>query len=176
MLKGLRFAGRPGGPIHPFEDGNGRMARAITDLLLARSEESPHRFYSMSNQISLERKSYYDVLEATQRGDLDITIWLKWFLDCLERALKGSESLLSQVLSKAKFWEEQKGKSLNERQQKIINLLLDGFSGSLTSSKWAALCKCSQDTASRDIENLIHLKILRKNPGGGRSTSYSLIL
>jgi Fic family protein len=160
--------------IHPFDDGNGRMARAIADMALASSENSPQRFYSMSAQISLERNAYYDILEATQKGGLDITPWLEWFLGCLGRAFDGAEAILSSVLEKAHFWEINSAKSLNERQRKMINRLLDGFEGKLTSSKWAALTKCSQDSASRDIEDLVKSGILKKNPGGGRSTSYSL--
>jgi Fic family protein len=161
--------------IHPFDDGNGRIARAIADLALARSEGTPQRFYSMSAQIRVERKEYYDVLEATQKGDLDITSWLAWFLACLGRAIEGAETILGSVLQKARFWEAHVGESFNDRQQKILNRLLDGFEGKLTSSKWAALAKCSQDTASRDIDDLVARGILVKNPGGGRSTSYALL-
>jgi Fic family protein len=161
--------------IHPFEDGNGRIARAIADLFLAKSEDSPQRFYSMSAQICIERKDYYNILELTQKGNLDITDWLDWFLDCLDRALINSETILSSVLKKATFWENLINVNMNERQRKLLNRLLDGFEGNLTSSKWAAIAKCSQDTASRDIDELIKLKILKKNPGGGRNTSYSLL-
>lgn len=160
--------------IHPFEDGNGRIARAVTEMALARSENSPQRFYSMSSQIMSERSEYYNILEATQRGDLEITRWLFWFLDCLDRAIQGSEETLSVVLLKARFWEKFLNEKFNDRQKIILNKLLDGFEGKLTSSKWAAIGKCSQDTASRDIEDLIKRKILKKNPEGGRSTSYSL--
>jgi Fic family protein len=160
--------------IHPFEDGNGRIARAIADLELARSEHSAQRFYSMSAQIQQERTAYYDILEATQKGDLDITPWLQWFLRCLDRAFSGAETILASVLGKARFWERHAGASLNERQRTIINRLLDGFEGKLTSSKWARLCKCSQDTASRDIADLLKRGILLKDAAGGRSTSYSL--
>lgn len=160
--------------IHPFEDGNGRIARAIADQQLARSEKSAQRFYSMSAQIRKERKAYYDILEATQKGDLDITPWLEWFLGCLDRAFGGAETILGSVLSKAKFWEIHAGESFNARQHKVLNRLLDGFEGKLTSSKWAALAKCSQDTASRDIDDLLRRKILVKDAAGGRSTSYSL--
>lgn len=160
--------------IHPFEDGNGRIARAIADLALARSEQNPQRFYSMSSQIRVERKAYYDTLEATQKGGLDITDWLAWFLDCLDRALSGSESIVGNVLRKARFWETLPSDQLNERQRKVLNRLLDGFEGNLTSSKWAALTKSSQDTAGRDIDDLLKRGVLVKNPGGGRSTSYSL--
>ena len=161
--------------IHPFDDGNGRIARAIADLALSRSENTPQRFYSMSAQIVEERKAYYDILEVTQKQRaLDITPWLEWFLGCLGRAFQGAEEILSSVLKKAKFWETHGGKSFNERQRKIVNRLFDGFEGKLTSSKWAILGKCSQDTASRDIEELLKNGVLIKNPGGGRSTSYSL--
>lgn len=162
--------------IHPFEDGNGRIARAIADLALARSEQNPQRFYSMSSQIRLERKTYYDTLEATQKGGLDITDWLLWFLDCLDRALSGSESIVGNVLQKARFWEAFPSDQLNERQRKVLNRLLDGFEGNLTSSKWAVLTKSSQDTAGRDIDDLLRRGALVKNPGGGRSTSYALAL
>ncbi len=160
--------------IHPFEDGNGRIARAIADMFLAKSEDCPRRFYSMSAQICTERKSYYNILESTQKSSLDITNWLDWFLSCLDRALANSESILAVVLKKATFWEIHMHTNLNDRQRKVINRLLDGFEGNLTSSKWAALTKCSQDTASRDIDDLLKNKILKKNPGGGRNTSYSL--
>ena len=161
--------------IHPFEDGNGRIARAIADLQLARSEKTSQRFYSMSAQIRQERDSYYDILETTQKGDLDITRWLRWFLACLDRAFDGAETILGSVLIKAKFWERHRGESFNERQRKVLNRLLDGgFEGKLTSSKWAALAKISQDTASRDIADLLKRKILIKDEAGGRSTSYSL--
>ena len=162
--------------IHPFEDGNGRIARAIADLALARSERNPQRFYSMSSQIRVERRAYYDTLEATQKGDLDVTDWLTWFLDCLDRALSGSEGIVGTVLQKARFWETFPSDQLNERQRKVLNRLLDGFEGNLTSSKWAALTKSSQDTAGRDIDDLLRRGALIKNPGGGRSTSYALAL
>ena len=160
--------------IHPFDDGNGRIARAIADMALAHSENSSQRFYSMSAQICLERKAYYDILEETQKGDLDITNWLEWFLSCLGRAFEGAETILSAVLKKTRFWEAHKEEQFNDRQKKILNRLLDGFEGKLTSSKWATLGKCSQDTASRDIDDLVKRKILVKGLGGGRSTSYSL--
>ncbi|MBV9565398.1 MAG: Fic family protein [Bradyrhizobium sp.] len=161
--------------IHPFEDGNGRIARAIADLALARSEGSAQRFYSMSAQIRNERNAYYDILEATQKGGLDITAWLEWFLGCLARAFDGAEAILANVLRKARFWELHAGSSLNDRQRVVINRLLDGFEGKLTSSKWARLAKVSQATAARDIENLISRGILQKDAAGGRSTSYSLV-
>ena len=160
--------------VHPFDDGNGRIARAIADQMLARSEGSSQRFYSMSAQIRQERNSYYNILEATQSGGLDITSWLEWFLECLDRAFDGAETILASVLSKAKFWEQHGQDTLNERQRLIINRLLDGFEGKLTTSKWAKLTKCSQDTALRDIDNLLQRGILFKDPAGGRSTSYSL--
>lgn len=160
--------------IHPFDDGNGRMARAISDLMLARSEKSAQRFYSMSAQIRQERREYYDQLEATQKGDLDITAWLDWFLGCLGRAVESAEALLEGVLKKARFYEIHAGASLNDRQRDILNRLLSGFEGKLASSKWAKLAKCSPDTALRDIEALIRQGILVKDPAGGRSTSYSL--
>jgi len=160
--------------IHPFDDGNGRIARAITDLQLARSEQSAQRFYSMSAQIRKERNEYYAILEATQKGNLDITPWLEWFLACLGRAFEGAGAVLAAVLAKAHFWERYRGLVLNERQRLMLNKLLDGFEGKLTSSKWATIAKCSQDTALRDIEGLIGLGLLKRDAGGGRSTSYSL--
>jgi Fic family protein len=161
--------------IHPFDDGNGRIARAIADMALARSENSAQRFYSMSAQIRVERKAYYDILEATQKGDLDITDWLEWFLGCLDRAFDGAVTILAAVLEKARFWELHGGEQFNDRQRKILNRLLDGFEGKLTSTKWATLGKTSQDTASRDIDDLVKRGILIKDPAGGRSTSYSLV-
>ncbi|HEY5306503.1 MAG TPA: Fic family protein, partial [Pseudolabrys sp.] len=160
--------------IHPFEDGNGRIARAIADMMLARSEDSSQRFYSMSAQIRLERKAYYDTLEATQKGDLDITQWLEWFLGCLDRAFDGAEEILAAVFQKAEFWKKHGSAPLNERQRDMLNRLLDGFEGGLTSSKWAAIEKCSPDTALRDITELVARNILKRDAGGGRSTSYSL--
>jgi len=161
--------------IHPFEDGNGRMARAIADMILARSEQSAQRFYSMSAQIRQERDAYYAELEAAQKGTLDITGLLEWFLDCLSRAFDSVEATLSAVLGKARFWESCAALPLNERQRLIPNKLLDGFEGKLTSSKWAKLAKCSQDTALRDIQDLVERGVLAKDPGGGRSTCYSLV-
>ncbi len=160
--------------IHPFEDGNGRIARTIADMVLARSENSTQRFYSMSAQIRLERNAYYDILEKTQKGSLDITPWLEWFLGCLDRAIDGAEHLLAGIFHKAHFWEAHTHKPFNKRQQAIINRLFDGFEGKLTSSKWAKLAKCSQDTALRDIDDLVKHGVLVKEPGGGRSTSYAL--
>lgn len=159
---------------HPFDDGNGRIARAISDMCLARSEQSAQRFYSMSAQIRLERNAYYDILEQTQKGDLDVTSWFEWFLSCLDRALDGAEIALSTVLRKARFWEAHAGATLNDRQRRVLNRLLEGFEGKMTSSKWAKLAKCSQDTALRDITDLLDRGILAKDPAGGRSTSYSL--
>jgi Fic family protein len=161
--------------IHPFDDGNGRIARAIADQALARSERSAQRFYSMSAQVRQERKAYYDILEATQKGGLDITPWLEWFLGCLDRAFAGAETILAAVLAKARFWETHAGASLNARQRAVVNRLLDGFDGKLTSSRWAKLAKCSQDTALRDIDDLVRRGILAKDAAGGRSTSYSLV-
>jgi Fic family protein len=160
--------------IHPFDDGNGRIARAIADLALARSENSPQRFYSMSAQIRQERNAYYDILEETQRGTMDITGWMDWFLGCLGRAIDGAQTTLSAVLAKARFWERVHGVPLNDRQRLVLNRLLDGFEGKLTTSKYAKLAKCSQDTALRDILPLVKRGILVLNPEGGRSTSYAL--
>jgi Fic family protein len=161
--------------IHPFEDGNGRIARAIADMALARSEDSAQRFYSMSAQIRQERESYYDILEATQKGDLDITEWLEWFLDCIDRAFNGADAILSNVLRKARFWKKHRNQSFNERQRAMIERLLEGFEGKLNTSKWAKITKSSQDTALRDIDDLVEKGVLIKDAGGGRSTSYSLI-
>ena len=160
--------------IHPFDDGNGRIARAIADWQLARSEDSAQRFYSMSAQIRHERHDYYGILEHTQKGTLDITGWMEWFLGCLGRAFDRTETTLAAVLRKARFWESHTQVSINDRQRAILNRLLDGFSGKLTTTKWAKLAKCSHDTALRDIHDLIEHGILKKDLGGGRSTSYSL--
>ena len=160
--------------IHPFDDGNGRIARAIADMVLARSEESPQRFYSMSAQIRIERKTYYDTLEKTQKDSLDVTPWLEWFLGCLNRAFDSTEETLGSVLSKARFWEGHANTPFNDRQRLMLNRLLDGFEGKLTSSKWAKITKSSQDTALRDISDLAERGILTKDAGGGRSTSYFL--
>jgi len=160
--------------IHPFDDGNGRIARAIADLALARSEQSPKRFYSMSAQIRLERDDYYNILERTQKGTLEVTPWMQWFLGCMDRAFDGAATTLASVLKKARFWEGHAGESFNDRQRKVVNRLLDGFEGKLTSSKWAKLAKCSQDTAHRDIVDLVKRDILAQDAAGGRSTSYSL--
>ena len=161
--------------IHPFDDGNGRIARAITDMLLARSDKSVQRFYSMSAQIRVERQEYYNIIEKTQKGHLDITEWILWFLNCLTNAINATENILSKVLYKAEFWKLHSATILNERQQKMINKLLDGFNGKLTSSKWGKINKCSQDTALRDIQDLIKKNILQKEASGGRSTSYELV-
>jgi Fic family protein len=160
--------------IHPFADGNGRIARTVADMALARSEKSAQRFYSMSSQIRQERNDYYAVLERTQKGTLDVTEWLEWFLSCFDRAVESAQKMLETTLRKARFWEMVSGQDLNERQRKVINRLLDGFEGKLTTRKWAALGKCSQDTAYRDILDLMARGILTKGPGGGRSTSYAL--
>ena len=160
--------------LHPFEDGNGRIARAITDMLLARSDGLSQRFYSMSAQIQKERKSYYDILENTQKGKLDITGWIHWFLQTLQKAILNSEKTLAIVIKKHRFWNTYGTKIKNERQKKILNGLLDGFTGDLTTSKWAKITKCSQDTALRDIQDLIDKGILIKSSSGGRSTKYEL--
>lgn len=160
--------------IHPFDDGNGRIARAIADMLLARSDKSQQRFYSMSSQILRERKAYYDKLESCQKGTLDITSWMEWFLNCLKQAIAASEKTLQTVLLKAQFWATHIGESFNDRQRIILTRLLDGFVGKLNSSKWATLTNCSQDTALRDINELLERKILIKENAGGRSTSYRL--
>lgn len=160
--------------IHPFDDGNGRIARAIADMALARSEQTSQRFYSMSAQIRQERKAYYDMLERTQKGDLDITEWLAWFLGCLDRAFEGAEDTLANVLRKARFWEKHAAAGFNDRQRDMLDRLLTGFEGKLTSSKWAKIEKCSPDTALRDINELLEHGILEKEAAGGRSTSYTL--
>jgi Fic family protein len=160
--------------IHPFDDGNGRIARAIADMLLARSEKTKQRFYSVSAQIQLERNSYYTMLETCQKGSLDITNWIEWFLNCLKRAIAASDETLHKVLTKARFWKVHSQASFNERQRAVINRLLDGFEGKLNSSKWAKITKCSQDTALRDINDLLERHILIKDEAGGRSTSYQL--
>ena len=160
--------------LHPFDDGNGRIARALADMILARSDGQPHRFYSMSAQIRAERKQYYEVLEKTQKSSLDVTCWLEWFLKCLLNAIKESAKTLGLVVFKHNFWLANAAKLENERQRKMLNKLLDGFDGNLTSSKWAKICKCSQDTALRDIRDLLEKQILQKLPGGSRSTAYAL--
>jgi Fic family protein len=160
--------------LHPFDDGNGRIARAVGDLLLARADGSRQRFYSLSAQIQRERKAYYDILERTQKGTLDITAWLAWFLDALHHAVDHAGQNLGIVLEKTRFWQRWADTPLNARQIKLLNRLLDGFDGKLTSSKWASIAKCSADTALRDVSELVDLGILRKSAGGGRSTSYEL--
>jgi len=161
--------------IHPFEDGNGRIGRALSDMLLARSERSAQRFYSISAQIKAERGKYYDHLEESQKGDLDITAYLDWFLGCLDRAFDGAETILADVIRKAKFWERHGGQSFNDRQKLMIDKMLDGIDGKLTSSKWAKMAKTSQDTAGRDIAGLLRDNVLVREPGGGRSTSYAIV-
>jgi Fic family protein len=160
--------------IHPFDDGNGRIARALGDLLLARAEQSPQRFYSLSAQIQQERNGYYDILEKSQKGSLDVTPWVEWYLGCLQRAIGASDKTLEAVLTKARFWESHAGQSFNDRQRQVINRWLDGFEGKLTTSKWAKLTKCSQDTALRDVSDLLDRNVLIKDEAGGRSTSYRL--
>jgi len=160
--------------IHPFDDGNGRIARAISDLLLAKSENSSFRFYSLSNQILLERKVYYKTLKEVQHSEGDITEWIQWFLHCLYRALQSTEQTIGKVLRKAKFWDLHQETVLNSRQRLMLNKLLDGFEGKLKSSKWAKIAKCSQDTALRDIKDLMEKGILKQEVSGGRSTNYEL--
>lgn len=161
--------------IHPFQDGNGRITRALTDMLLAKSDKTAQRFYSMSAQTMIERKQYYEILEKTQKGDLDITEWIKWFLSSLINALKSTDKILIRVLIKADFWNKHSKTIINERQNKLLNKLLDEFEGKLTSSKWAKIAKCSKDTAIRDINDLIGKGILQKEAAGGRSTNYELV-
>lgn len=160
--------------LHPFDDGNGRIARAVGDLLLARAEKSPQRFYSLSAQIQRERNEYYDILERTQKGDLDVTEWLGWFLAALHRAVQHAHGQVDEVLARAQFWRRWAGVSFNARQHKVLTRLLTGFEGKLTSSKWAALAKCSPDTALRDLAEMVALGVLRRSQAGGRSTSYEL--
>ncbi|MCU0434884.1 MAG: Fic family protein [Bacteroidia bacterium] len=161
--------------IHPFQDGNGRITRALTDMLLARSDKSTRRFYSMSAQIRIERNTYYQILEKTQKGDLDITEWISWFLNCLINALNASEKILKGVLQKSDFWNKHAAIPFNERQKKVLTKLLDDFEGKLTSQKWMKLTNCSKDTAVRDINDLIEKQVLQKATAGGRSTSYELV-
>ena len=160
--------------IHPFEDGNGRLARTIADMQLTRADGIVQRFYSMSAQIRIERKTYYEILESTQKGTLDITEWLVWFIKCLDRAIDYSDVVLAKVLKKAKYWELLATKNINDRQRLIINKLLDNFEGKLTTTKYSKIAKCSSDTALRDIQNLIEQDVLEKENSGGRSTSYKL--
>jgi Fic family protein len=160
--------------LHPFEDGNGRISRVLSDMLLARSDEQSYRFYSMSTQIRKERNSYYDILEKTQKGSLDITNWLEWFLISLLHSIENSEKLLEKVIYKHEFWLKNSKVSINDRQRKILNMLMDDFEGVLNTTKWAKIGKCSQDTALRDIQDLIEKGILAKSEQGGRSTNYEL--
>ena len=160
--------------LHPFDDGNGRIARAVGDLFLARADGSPQRFYSLSAQIQRERKDYYDALERTQKGELDVTAWLAWFLGALGRAVASAETTLDATLARARFWQRWAGTPLNARQAKLLGRLLGDFEGKLTSRKWAAIAKCSPDTALRDITQLLDQGILKKSPGGGRSAGYEL--
>ncbi len=160
--------------IHPFEDGNGRIARAIADMMLSRADQTKQRFYSMSAQIKIERKEYYTILEQTQKGKLDITNWLEWFLNCLLNALNSSAILIQKVLKKHNFWTKNAQLQFNKRQIIVLNKLLDDFYGKLTTSKWSKMTKCSSDTALRDINDLIDKNILKKQVAGGRSTSYEL--
>lgn len=161
--------------IHPFDDGNGRITRALTDMLLARADQSPQRFYSMSAQILREKNAYYDLLEHTQKGGLDITEWISWFLDCLFHSMDHTEETLAGVFDRNRFWEHHGKTALNSRQRQMVDRLLDGFFGNLTSSKWAKMTKSSPDTALRDIQDLISKGILIKEEGGGRSTNYALV-
>lgn len=160
--------------IHPFEDGNGRIARAITDRLLALSDGSSQRFYSLSSQILIERKDYYERLETSQKRTLDITSWLQWFLECLGRSIRSSEQRLDTILRKAAFWDSLSSVPVNVRQRKVLNRLLDGFEGNMTSSRWASIAHCSHDTALRDIQELVAKRVLIKGEASGRSTSYRL--
>lgn len=160
--------------LHPFDDGNGRIARAIGDLLLARADGSPQRFYSLSAQIQRERNAYYAILEQTQKGSMDVTQWLAWFLATLHRAVDQAHGVLDGVLAKTRYWQRWAAEPLNERQSRMLNRLLDGFEGKLTTRKWAAIAKCSPDTALRDITDLLNRNLLRKTDAGGRSTSYQL--
>jgi Fic family protein len=163
--------------VHPFDDGNGRIARALTDMLLAQADKSNQRFYSMSAQIRVERKAYYEMLEKTQKGeDMDVTDWILWFLNCLINSLKSTDILLARIIRKAQFWTTHTNVIVNERQKKLLNKMLDGFDGKLTSSKWAKIAKCSKDSAIRDINDLIEKDLLQKEAAGGRSTNYELRL
>ncbi len=160
--------------VHPFDDGNGRIARALTEMQLTRADDFPQRFYSMSAQIRKQRKQYYEILESTQRGSLDVTDWMVWFLKCLKAALAESENKMKRVMEKTQFWDTHHSTEFNERQRKMLNKLWDDFEGKLNTSKWAKMCKCSSDTALRDIQDLVTKKILQLDKAGGRSTSYSL--
>lgn len=160
--------------LHPFDDGNGRLARAIGELLLARAEDSPQRFYSLSAQIQRDRSAYYDILERTQKGSLDVTAWLMWFLGTLHRAIDSSQRTLDGALSRARLWQRWASVPMNARQVKVLHRFLEGFEGKLTTRKWAAIAKCSPDTALRDISELVAHGVLRKDQAGGRSTGYVL--
>jgi Fic family protein len=160
--------------IHPFDDGNGRIARAIADMQLTKADDYSKRFYSMSAQIQQERKVYYSILEKTQKGSMDITAWLHWYLNCLSRAISATDKRLQAILQKTKFWDKHIHTEINERQRYMINKLFDGFDGKLNTSKWAKITKCSPDTALRDIQDLMKKKILMKEEAGGRSTNYFL--
>lgn len=160
--------------VHPFDDGNGRISRTLADMLLARLDTDFSRYYSMSAEINRNKKAYYEILERTQKGDLDITEWLLWFFDCLERAIVRASSAVERTVEKAAYWDRFRDVEINERQRKIINRLWDGFDGKLTSSKWAKICRCSQDTALRDINDLISKGMLRNSGEGGRSSNYLL--
>ena len=162
--------------VHPFDDGNGRIARAIADLQLARADDSPQRFYSMSAQIQKERSAYYLILEATQKGGMDITDWLEWFLRCLEAALAATDEILATVLAKARFWDQHAQAGFNARQKLMLNKILNGFDGKVTAAKWGKIAKCSHDTALRDIQELMSMDVLKKGDAGGRSTSYVLVV
>lgn len=162
--------------IHPFDDGNGRITRTITDLFLTRADELPQRFYSMSAEIRKRKKQYYEILEKTQKGDLDITDWLEWFLDCLESALLETRQVVANIMKKASFWDHHRTTPMNERQIKIVNMLWDGFEGKLTTSKWAKIAKCSSDTALRDIRDLLDKQVLRKTDEVGRNTNYEIFI
>lgn len=160
--------------IHPFDDGNGRISRILADMLLARLDVDSGRYYSMSAEINRNKKAYYEILERTQKGDLDITDWLLWFFDCLEKAITRASGIIKRTLEKAAYWDRFRHVEINERQRKVINRLWDGFEGKLTSSKWAKICSCSQDTALRDINDLVAKSMLRKSTEGGRSANYTL--
>lgn len=160
--------------IHPFSDGNGRLSRTIMDMLLAKADKTPHRFYSMSAAIARDKKNYYDILEKTQKGNLDITEWMLWFLERFNDAIERAMSLTDNILKKAAFWESHRHVAMNARQTKMVNMLWDGFEGKLTTGKWAKINKCSSDTALRDIQDLISKGVLVKNEGEGRSTNYKL--
>lgn len=160
--------------VHPFEDGNGRIARALGDPLLARADGEPQRFYSLSAQIQRDRDAYYDILERTQKGSLDVTEWLSWFMATLQRAIRQAQSTVDAVLARSRFWQRLAGTSINPRQAKVLNRALDGLNSKLTTHKWAAVAKCSLDTALRDINELLAHGVLTKSTSGGRSTHYVL--